>query len=517
MKKIFFALLFTMLTFHTSPLLTQAAEQKTFGDVTYKIVTKSNSAREVHITGFNKLKNNIVIPARIEGLPVVEIADRAFYIHRSDDIDGTYALNELSGSITSVTLPNTLNRIGNEAFANHRIKKIKLPNSVKEIGYAAFAHNDLTHITIPKSVQTIGGNIVLGNPIKTYNLPAHFKQPIAKESGKLLYTTFTRYGKKEVRITGHTYNTAQTKILVPQKIQNMPVTEIGDYAFTNDASLLGLKQDKPAINEVVLPSTIRKIGDHALAGVSYDNNSKRSFSLPESLEVIGNYAFAGSGLTNHGQSLKLPLKLKTIGDGAFQHNHFKSVTIPFHVKTLGKYAFAYNDLTTVIFGNSVKTIPTGAFLANDITHVTLPQHLVAIGDAAFMQNHLPRLDLPTNVQSIGDAAFAYNDLTSVNLAKVHTIGDGAFVHNALTVMNVPSQVEYMPMNAIVHNPLQMIKFQGAATKLLDYTGTYNVGSKSYADVHGQLEKLTTDPTHTKPWTKWNNVVPARTTLYVKWR
>ncbi|MER2191313.1 MAG: leucine-rich repeat protein [Solibacillus sp.] len=518
MKQFIFTLLIAVLAFITLQLPTQAAELKSFGDVKYKIITKSNGAREVHITDYVTMKNNIVIPAKIEGLPVTEIADRAFYFDRSAyGLDGTFEPTGYSDLfIQSVTLPSTLKRIGDEAFYNHHIRKITLPSNLKEIGTSAFAMNHLTHITIPKSVQKIGGNIVAGNPIKTHSLPAQFKQPKPKQSGKLLYVTFTRNGKKEVRITGHTYKATQTKIVVPKTINKLLVTEIGDYAFTSRASLLGMDENKPLIKEVTLPSTIRKIGDYALAGVTYANNDKRAFSLPQNLEVIGDYAFANNDLTNRGNEVKLPPKLRSIGNGAFQFNSFKSITIPINVKTIGKYAFANNNLTKVTFGNGVTSIPAGAFLSNDITSLTLPKNLMSIGAEAFMYNQLPRLVLPGKVDSIDDVAFAYNDLTSVSLANVHTIGDGAFVQNKLTAFNVPSNVKQMPMNAVLDNPLQTIKFQGAETKLLNYMGVYKSHQNSSFYVGDKVHHLATDAQFTQPWAKWNQVLPARTTLYVSW-
>ncbi|MER2107489.1 MAG: leucine-rich repeat domain-containing protein [Solibacillus sp.] len=227
MKKHLFTLLLILLAVIMMQPQAQAAEQKASQDVTYKIVTLKNGAREVHITGVVTMKNQIVIPAKIEGLPVTEIVDRAFYMDRSDYAsDGTYDPNDFPGYsdlfITTVTLPNTLKRIGDEAFLNHRISNITLPSNLQEIGYAAFAGNNLTSITVPSSVKKIGGDLVRGNPIKTHTLPKQFKKPESKAFGQLLYVTFTHNGKKEVRITGHTYKTEQTKITIPATINKMP-------------------------------------------------------------------------------------------------------------------------------------------------------------------------------------------------------------------------------------------------------------------------------------------------------
>ena len=98
MKKHLLTLLLLLLAIKMMQPHAQAAEHKSYGYVTYKIVTLKNSAREVHITGYVTMKNNIVIPEKIEGLPVVEIVDNAFYVDRSDYAsDGTYEPEDIPG------------------------------------------------------------------------------------------------------------------------------------------------------------------------------------------------------------------------------------------------------------------------------------------------------------------------------------------------------------------------------------------------------------------------------------
>lgn len=523
-KKAIFTLLVTLLLLMIVTNKVQAAEQKSFGDVTYKIVTLENGKQEVHITGLTEHKNRIVVPEIIEGLPVVELVDRALYMDRSDFAsDGTYSEWDIPGYknyfITEIELPKTLKRIGDEALASHLIEKISLPDGLEEIGYMAFASNNLTSIAIPASVQKIGGNIVSGNKIKTYSLPPSFKKSESKKAGNFLYVKFTHNGKPEIRITGHTFKTAQTKITVPSQINGLPVTEIDDYAFAYHSSLLGhdIDYSKPFIKEVALPDTIRVIGDHALTGVYYDNNN-RDFSLPSDLEVIGDYAFKGNYITNKGNNLKLPAKLKSIGEGAFQSNRLKAVTIPSSVTSIGKYAFAYNELTNVSIGSNVKNIAAGVFRGNEISSLTLPKQLNSVGAEAFAHNKLRKIILPSTVKSIGDFAFSYNGLEETALpAHLLTIGDGAFIENKLTVLKVPAEVKNLPFNVVVNNPLQAILLQGSSTKLLSYTATNRSYNTSYYNVMEKVDKLFTDKNFTEVWSNWDTVISRPATLYVTWK
>ena len=69
--------------------------------------------------------------------------------------------------VTSVTIPDSVTRIGNEAFVNCNITNINIPESVTSIGNYAFQSTSLTEITIPSSVTEIGYNILDYNNVIT--------------------------------------------------------------------------------------------------------------------------------------------------------------------------------------------------------------------------------------------------------------------------------------------------------------------------------------------------------------
>lgn len=59
----------------------------------------------------------------------------------------------------SISLPNTITKIGNEAFAYTGITKLELPSSLREIEYRAFSNSDLISIKIPKGVTALNGGL----------------------------------------------------------------------------------------------------------------------------------------------------------------------------------------------------------------------------------------------------------------------------------------------------------------------------------------------------------------------
>ena len=59
--------------------------------------------------------------------------------------------------LATITIPNSVTSIGEEAFAFCGLVSITIPNSVTTIGYEAFLNcSRLTSVTIPNSVITIG-------------------------------------------------------------------------------------------------------------------------------------------------------------------------------------------------------------------------------------------------------------------------------------------------------------------------------------------------------------------------
>ena len=97
----------------------------------------------VRITGYVGNREVVNIPARIQRIPVTEIADWAF-------ARGNIAL-------TGVTIPNSVTSIGNRAFNSNRLTSVTIPNSVTTIAGGAFSENQLTSITIPNSVTSLSG------------------------------------------------------------------------------------------------------------------------------------------------------------------------------------------------------------------------------------------------------------------------------------------------------------------------------------------------------------------------
>ena len=96
------------------------------------------------VSGYTGDMENVVIPSRYEGRPVIGVKDDAFR-----DVD----------TIKTVTFREGVTYIGSYAFSYCSLESVKLPESLNSIGSYAFEKcNALKSISIPKNVDTIGKN-----------------------------------------------------------------------------------------------------------------------------------------------------------------------------------------------------------------------------------------------------------------------------------------------------------------------------------------------------------------------
>ena len=152
-------------------------------------------------------------------------------------------------------------------------------------------------------------------------------------------------GDAEVAITG--YNLFEEgELVIPEQIEGLPVTSIGDSAF---ADCIGL-------SSITIPEGVTSIGDWAFRGCS----SLTSITIPEGVTSIGYVAFRGcSSLT----SITIPDSVTSIGDSAF---------------------WECSSLTSITIPDSVTSIKGGAFAeCIGLSSITIPDSVTSIGDSAF--------------------------------------------------------------------------------------------------------------------------------------
>ena len=118
----------------------------------------------------NSLSGTLTIP---DGVTVIEYDAFAYCGYSAIHLPANLTALEsgiINGSMTSVSIPSSVTRIGTNAFWNcSGISTIELPSGLTEIESWAFGGTKLTSLSIPDGVTHIGTNILSG--YSTDNLP----------------------------------------------------------------------------------------------------------------------------------------------------------------------------------------------------------------------------------------------------------------------------------------------------------------------------------------------------------
>lgn len=216
-----------------------------------------------------------------------------------------------------------------------------------------------------------------------------------------------------------------------------------------------------AIDKVVLPPTLKKIGSYA-----FQNTSLTSVNIPDNVETIENNAF---GRVKRLQEVHLPDNLTALGGSAFEYcRNLRAVKIPSKIKVITWYAFRdCSSLQSVELHDSITGFGNESFAGCDLREITLPKSttavgnhafernanlskvtfnegLISIGENAFYNTAIDTLNCPSTLRNLYNAAFArcYN-LRQINLNEgLKRIGVYALADNMATEIVLPSSLEY---------------------------------------------------------------------------
>lgn len=88
----------------------------------------------------------------------------------------TQVISKLNTGLTTVTIPEGYDRVGDEAFANSSITNVNFPNSLTLIGESAFYNCiNITTLTFNEGLENIGKKAFMGTPLTALNFPSTLK------------------------------------------------------------------------------------------------------------------------------------------------------------------------------------------------------------------------------------------------------------------------------------------------------------------------------------------------------
>lgn len=386
--------------------------------VSYSVI--SHQCKTVEVTfrrpEFDPYSGHVIIPSEVnynsETYTVTAIRSCAFY---------------LCGHLLSVTLPDTIIKIGRKAFGCcFSLEAINIPDSVQVIKAEAFINcENLAELNIGDGVMHI-------DTAAFYGCKSLAKLKIGQSVKRIGDCAFGACRRLEtLDVPDSVVSIGSEAFAGCVNLEDITlgssVTDITTNIFYNCTSLLTIAVDGRnkkfdsrnrcnalistsdnklvlGIQTSVIPNSVVEIGAFAFMGCMWIEK----IDIPESVKKIGRFAF--NGCTNLAQ-ISIPDSVINIGDFAFNDTKW-----------------LFNQPNGVVYAAKVAYCYKGK-MASD-TSITIAEGTIAIADYAFyLLKEMTSVTLPGSIVRIGDYAFANcTGLQHFNyqVSKTLQIGDGAF-------------------------------------------------------------------------------------------
>ena len=385
--------------------------------------------------------DNVVIPAKINNIPVKRIAMGAFmsldggiattsdaliYIFKNEEAKTKYIENMRKEGSTDAEI----NEIMQSSYINGsaELSSLKLKTAkdyILESGQKFKIYKDSSNAIKFEKTSTDYNIIYFSYNSSVYPYEYYCTTNEACDLLKEYYRSkdpARNYGVTDSSYYEYLYK--PTEFGVSNYIADFQTLDNLDYVYYD--ALLDMNEQAKAINTIDLSQAIymehipngegfvTSLSDTGLKKLILPPNIKHVnvnlhaeqvvFPSNSTTEIIESVGINGGGFI---KIANLPSSLKVIGSGAFQGSSLTSVTIPSSVVRIGENAFASAHLEQ---GN----IETLKFEKDS--------HLIAIYGSdggeydagVFAGNKLSNVIIPKSVEYIGYNAFAYNNLTTVS-------------------------------------------------------------------------------------------------------
>lgn len=450
------------------------------------------------------------------------IDNMGYYLDQEHKVAACTGPETRDVEIENLVIPSTVRYNGvtyavvalyDNRYNQNKVRTLTLPRTLRHINdYGLSDYRTITDLEIPANVERMGNDVVYNCPqlrrikvnaevpptLESLNHEYYYYRIIIPRESFHAYRLVNAWNNRTVLIGGDEGITINTGKLAAGDLGHVVVEEAGYLQEVNKLIIEGelnsddwsqitqmtnlteldlskalideipsnAFNDRWAIDKVVLPPTLKKIGSYA-----FQRTSLTSVNIPDNVETIEEYAFSNArqlqevhlpdSLTSLGnyafeecrslRTVKIPTKLKTIPDYTFQNcRSLQSVELHDSITAFEDYSFNNCDLREITLPKSTTWVGGNAFNGNtNLSKVTLNEGLIDIWAEAFYNTAIDTLNCPSTLRNIYSSAFAgCRNLRQINLNEGLTrIEVYALANNKATEIVLPSSLEYCSQSA----------------------------------------------------------------------
>ena len=395
------------------------------------------------ITGYGGDGGAVVVPNEMDGYPVVGIEYGAF---------------SYSG-VTSVVIPEGVTYIDTYVFSGcESLISVSLPSTMESIGESAF--NNCTSLELVKynGTETKAAEIAIGESNDcllnaTWEYATGEEEPDEPEEpeGPLMTEDGFYYEIGDDGVTITRYAGEGGDVVIPDEIEGYPVIAGGARAFINN----------PDVTSVTIPDNVTTIGDSVFSRCK----NLTSVVIGDGVTTIGYRAFAEtSKLTD-----------VSVGDG---------------VERIKRLAFYASGITSMVLPDTVVSIGERAFEeCKALASINIPASLETINDKTFYKcKSLQSIVFPESLYEIRGMAFSQSGLTSIHIPATLEYFDYNALPTTLRSITVAEDHPcYMDIDGVMFNKEGTTLVRYPAGRVGVYTvpeGVTTIGTRAFYDATG---------------------------------
>ena len=412
--------------------------------------------------------SSLILPKNVESVGFYAFSNTKWYNEKKKEsplVIEKDILIDAENCKGDIEIPEGVRTIADGAFSGYMLflDSITIPESVVRIGKEAIQYNNIKNISYSGTkIQWNKINIASGND-GLLNADIQFKIDIIDSGecgteGSAVKWTFDTNGCLTISGDGVMDENAYTQWEsyiedIINVVIDSGVTGLGEYRFNDCENLTSISVNEDNTTYSSEDGVLFNKDKTELIRFPYKNKTD-NYVIPDSITTIAKGAFYYCELL---ASVTIPDKLTTIEDEAFHGcKNLKTAVLPDSVTVIGNKAFySCSSLTGITIPENITVLGESSFsYCKSLTSITIPDNITSIENNTFQScSSLKNITLPESITSIGENTFRdCKSLTAVTIPdKVTSIEDGTFRGcESLTAITIPDSVTEIGENAFAY-------------------------------------------------------------------